>query len=236
MSINERSYLFPIAMITCGSDHPVICGRSEQFPPKTLAAHAAWVKGQKEIDVLMLMTIEPDLQRNLETHGAYNMLKELITLFSQQVEHELLQTVREFHACKQDEGRHWNRGTVSPYLADLAKNKKLPQRASTLGVNLVYLIENEDGFVNNFLMKIIHFISRNNLFYFSAIPRVGSYEIDLSNSNTNNRSMYSVRNKRAKLNLDSSLLWHCHLGHISKKRIEKSQQDGLHNSILILRL
>ncbi|GJW22642.1 retrotransposon protein, putative, ty1-copia subclass [Tanacetum coccineum] len=30
---------------------------------------------------------------------------------------------------------------------------------------------------------------------------------------------------------DSSLLWHCRLGHISKKRIEKLQHDGLLNSI-----
>ncbi|GJS50878.1 zinc finger, CCHC-type containing protein [Tanacetum coccineum] len=43
-------------------------------------------------------------------------------------------------------------------------------------------------------------------------------------------SMYVVSNKRAKLNLDSALLWHCRLGHISKKRIEKLQHDGLLNS------
>ncbi|GJZ70301.1 retrotransposon protein, putative, ty1-copia subclass [Tanacetum coccineum] len=34
-------------------------------------------------------------------------------------------------------------------------------------------------------------------------------------------SIYTVSNKRAKLDLDSALLWHCRLGHISKKRIEK---------------
>ncbi|GJS57428.1 retrovirus-related pol polyprotein from transposon TNT 1-94 [Tanacetum coccineum] len=64
-----------------------------------------------------------------------------------------------------------------------------------------------------------------------AVPKDGIYEIDLSNSNTNNRSMYDVSNKRAKLNLYSSLLWHCRLGHISKKRVEKLQQDRLINSI-----
>ncbi|GKE04499.1 retrotransposon protein, putative, ty1-copia subclass [Tanacetum coccineum] len=42
--------------------------------------------------------------------------------------------------------------------------------------------------------------------------------------------MYTVRNKRAKLNLDSAFLWHCRLGHISKKRIEKLQHDGLLDS------
>ncbi|GJY99839.1 zinc finger, CCHC-type containing protein [Tanacetum coccineum] len=58
------------------------------------------------------------------------------------------------------------------------------------------------------------------------------YEIILSSSNTNDSSMYAVSNKRAKLNLDSALLWHCRLGHISKKRIEKLQHDGnLYDSI-----
>ncbi|GJS05816.1 retrotransposon protein, putative, ty1-copia subclass [Tanacetum coccineum] len=49
----------------------------------------------------------------------------------------------------------------------------------------------------------------------AAVEAIGSYDF----------------NKRAKLNLDSSLLWHCRLGHISKKRIEKLQHDGLLNSI-----
>nr|GEU61781.1 hypothetical protein [Tanacetum cinerariifolium] len=56
------------------------------------------------------------------------------------------------------------------------------------------------------------------------------YEIILSSSNTNDSSMYAVSNKRAKLNLDSVLLWHCRIGHISKKRIEKLQVDGLLDS------
>ncbi|GKC53866.1 retrotransposon protein, putative, ty1-copia subclass [Tanacetum coccineum] len=70
----------------------------------------------------------------------------------------------------------------------------------------------------------------NNVVYFSAILRDGVYEIEMPCSNTNDSSMYVVSNKRAKLNLDPSLLWHCRLGHISKKRIEKLQYDGLLNS------
>ncbi|GJY84970.1 retrotransposon protein, putative, ty1-copia subclass [Tanacetum coccineum] len=58
----------------------------------------------------------------------------------------------------------------------------------------------------------------------------GIFEIDLSNSYANESSIYTVSNKRAKLDLDSTLLWHCRLGHISKKRIEKLQHDGLLNS------
>ncbi|GJT87542.1 hypothetical protein Tco_1069259 [Tanacetum coccineum] len=59
----------------------------------------------------MLMTMEPEIQRNLENLHAHEMLKELKTLFAQPAEQELLQTVREFHSCKQKEGQ-----SVSSYV------------------------------------------------------------------------------------------------------------------------
>ncbi|GKE62089.1 retrotransposon protein, putative, ty1-copia subclass, partial [Tanacetum coccineum] len=98
----------------------------------------------------------------------------------------------------------------------------------TRGIILVSRLY-DDGYVNRFVDNAIS-VSRNNLVYFSVVPRDGIFEIDLSNSNAIDSSMYAVSNKRAKLNLDSALLWHCRLGHISKKRIEKLQHDGLLNS------
>ncbi|GJW19796.1 retrotransposon protein, putative, ty1-copia subclass [Tanacetum coccineum] len=41
---------------------------------------------------------------------------------------------------------------------------------------------------------------------------------------------YTLATKISQTRLDSALLWHCRLGHISKKRIEKLQHDGLLNS------
>ncbi|GJR40957.1 zinc finger, CCHC-type containing protein [Tanacetum coccineum] len=64
----------------------------------------------------------------------------------------------------------------------------------------------------------------------AAYFRDDIYEIDLSSSNTNDSSMYAISNKRARLNLDSTLLWHCRLGHINKKHIKKLQHDGLFDS------
>ncbi|GKF52229.1 hypothetical protein Tco_0148696, partial [Tanacetum coccineum] len=54
----------------------------QQVTPEILAAHAAWIKGSKEIVGLMLMTMEPEIQRNLENLHAHEMLK-LKTLFAQ---------------------------------------------------------------------------------------------------------------------------------------------------------
>nr|GEX03373.1 hypothetical protein [Tanacetum cinerariifolium] len=200
-----------------------------------------------------------------------------------QAEHELLQTTRDFHSCKQEEGQ-----SVSSYvlkmkgyidnlerlghpvtlgLGGLRASRKLKpgalslyvgngQRETVEAIGAFYLclpsgleivLNNchyapsitrrvisvsrlyEDGFVNRFVDNTIQ-VSRNNVVYFSAVPRDGIFKIDLSNSLTNESSIYAVSNKRAKIDLDSALLWHCRLGHISKKRIEKLQHDGLFNS------
>nr|GEV55207.1 hypothetical protein [Tanacetum cinerariifolium] len=87
----------------------------------------------------------------------------------------------------------------------------------------------DDGYVNCFVDNTIQ-VSRNNMVYFSVVPKDGIFEIDLLNPNTIDSSMYIISKKRAQLNLDSAILWHCNLGHISKKRIEKLQHDGLLNS------
>ncbi|GJX03393.1 hypothetical protein Tco_0189309 [Tanacetum coccineum] len=58
--------------------------------PDVLNTHTAWVKALKEIVGLMLMTMDPDIQKNLEHLGAYDMLKELKTLYAQQADQELL--------------------------------------------------------------------------------------------------------------------------------------------------
>ncbi|GJU81191.1 hypothetical protein Tco_1283556 [Tanacetum coccineum] len=81
---NKKNYL----------EHPnpaaPVAAPGQQVPPHALAAHAAWVKGSKEIAALMLMTMDLDIQRNLTHLGAYDMLQELKTMFAQQAEQELL--------------------------------------------------------------------------------------------------------------------------------------------------
>nr|GEX67606.1 hypothetical protein [Tanacetum cinerariifolium] len=85
----------------------------------------------------------------------------------------------------------------------------------------------EDGFVNRFVDNKIQ-VSRNNVVYFCAIPRDGIFEIDLSNSLTNESSVYAVSNKRAKLDLDSALLWHWNLKNVSLVCLERWQGNLTH--------
>ncbi|GKC22143.1 hypothetical protein Tco_1024293 [Tanacetum coccineum] len=44
----------------------------QQVAPEALTAHAAWVKGSKEITGIMLMTMGPDIQLDLENLSAYD--------------------------------------------------------------------------------------------------------------------------------------------------------------------
>nr|GEU54830.1 zinc finger, CCHC-type [Tanacetum cinerariifolium] len=62
----------------------------QKVAPEILAAHTAWIKGSKKIDRLMLMTMEPEIQRNLENLHAHEMLLELKTLLGK--------TINELHA------------------------------------------------------------------------------------------------------------------------------------------
>ncbi|GJT73821.1 retrotransposon protein, putative, ty1-copia subclass [Tanacetum coccineum] len=243
--------------------------------PEITATHIAWIKGSKNIVGLMLMTIEPEIQQNLENLHAYEMLQELKTLFAQQAEKELIQTVKtinELHAMLKLHEQTLPKNNAPALHAirvgkGLRASKKLKSGARSLYVGngqheaveavdvfhlclpsgLEIVLNNchyapsitrgvilvsrlyEDGFVNCFMNNTIQ-VFRNNMVYFSAIPRDGIFEIDLSNSYANDSSMYAISNKRSKLDLDSALLWHYCLGHISKKRIEKLQHDGLLNS------
>ncbi|GKF50173.1 hypothetical protein Tco_0146640 [Tanacetum coccineum] len=43
-------------------------------PPDVLATHSAWFKASKEISGLMLMTMDPKIQKTLEHLGAFDML------------------------------------------------------------------------------------------------------------------------------------------------------------------
>ncbi|GJY30266.1 retrotransposon protein, putative, ty1-copia subclass [Tanacetum coccineum] len=70
-------------------------------------------------------------------------------------------------------------------------------------------------------------VSKDNVFYFNAIPRDDIYEIDMHNLYLNVSSYFNISNKRAKHELDSYYLWHCRLGHINKKRMDMLQRDRL---------
>ncbi|KAJ9560493.1 hypothetical protein OSB04_005653 [Centaurea solstitialis] len=79
----------------------------------------------------------------------------------------------------------------------------------------------DQGFFYKYDYKLISCF-KNDIFYFKATPSNGLYVLNLQE----NREVYHI-SKRSKNIEDQTYLWHCRLGHINKKRIEKLQKGGL---------
>ncbi|GKB28094.1 hypothetical protein Tco_0867495 [Tanacetum coccineum] len=84
----------------------------EANPPDVMTTHQAWVKAQKEIVGLMLMTMDLDIQKNLEHLGAFDMLKELKTL-----RHLVLQTQESQHPRRKNPSRTRSATNVVKYVS-----------------------------------------------------------------------------------------------------------------------
>ncbi|GJS15307.1 zinc finger, CCHC-type containing protein [Tanacetum coccineum] len=351
----------------------------ETAKPDTIDKYYDTVNLKQEVACLMMSSMSLDLQRTLGKYNAYDMLKELKTMFEEQAQHELFETVKAFHACKQEEGQsvssdllkmksyldtlehlgktiaelhamlklyekgiskkavtaavltirkgkiqkdkkkprgakdkdngknklaydpkpkilpppkrdnpakdsvchhckkvgHWRRNFLSDQ-AELKKRKNASMD-STLGIftielyafpnktwvydtgcaneaigsfnlilpnGLIIVLDNchfapsftrgvvsisrlvNNGYIHTFTNYGIS-VSKDNVFYFNAIPCDGIYEVDMHNLYLNDSSMYNVSNKRAKHALESSYLWHCRLGHINKERMDKLWCNGI---------
>ncbi|GKD22237.1 zinc finger, CCHC-type containing protein [Tanacetum coccineum] len=96
----------------------------------------------------------PELQRTLENYKAYDMIQELKTMFEEQAKQELFETVKAFHACKQEDGQ-----SVSSYLLKMKSYLDTLERLGyampkELGVSLILnsLNKDYDQFVQNYNM------------------------------------------------------------------------------------
>nr|GEY48606.1 hypothetical protein [Tanacetum cinerariifolium] len=160
------------------------------------------------------------------------------------------------HQCG-DTG-HWKR-KFPQYLAELLKNKKLSQGASGSGIFTIeiYTFPDKSWVYDTFCGT--HICNTTQGLMGSKKLKPGALSLYVGNGQRatveaivimfpllleglsqfpvctmmvmlTNSSIYALSNKRSKSNLDSALLWHFRLGHISKKLIKKLQHDGLLNS------
>jgi hypothetical protein len=73
-----------------------------------------WVKYTEDsvqVACLMLASMTPELQKDFENHGAYDMITQLKEMFQQKARVERFETVRALHACRMDESQ-----SVSSYV------------------------------------------------------------------------------------------------------------------------
>nr|GEY48299.1 hypothetical protein [Tanacetum cinerariifolium] len=176
----------------------------QQVALEILAAHTAWIKGSKEIVGLMLMTMELEIQRNLENLHAHEMLLELKICLPNKLSRSFFRLREIFTLASRKKGKREQAQKPQPQMAARGQN---------------------------------HGKGKNKLAYapmpkISPLPKRKDPAKDSIGHKCGSKgnSMYAISNKRAKLYLDSALLWHCRLRHISKKRIEKLQHNGLLNS------
>ncbi|GJU49580.1 zinc finger, CCHC-type containing protein [Tanacetum coccineum] len=130
-----------------------------EAPPATATAavrnaYTRRVAEQQEVACLMLVSMTPEIQKNLEDRPAFEILQELKTMFQQQAEQELFETVKAFHACKQEEGQ-----SVSTYVLKMKAYLDQMERLGypmplVLGVNMILtsLSKDYDQFVQNYNM------------------------------------------------------------------------------------
>nr|GEZ85254.1 retrotransposon protein, putative, Ty1-copia subclass [Tanacetum cinerariifolium] len=173
----------------------------------------------------MLGSMSPDLQRKFENYSLYDMLQELKSMFEKQAEVE-----RTPQLCPQDISIGLILYGLINDLVGFVRNYNMHNIWKIIGELHALIIKHEKGLSKNDAtpqVLVIQSVSKNDVLYFNAIPRDGIYEINMLNLVSNVNSIYNVSNRRAKHNLDSTYLWHYHLAHISNKRIEKLQRDGL---------
>ncbi|GKB61705.1 hypothetical protein Tco_0917891, partial [Tanacetum coccineum] len=125
--------------------------------PDTIDKYYESVNLEQEVACIMLSCMSPDLQRTLEKYNAYDMMKELKTMFEEQAKPKLLEIVKAFHACKQEEGQ-----SVSSYLLNMKSYLDTLERLgyampTKLGVSLILnsLNKDYDQFVQNYNMHNI---------------------------------------------------------------------------------
>ncbi|XP_071712822.1 uncharacterized protein [Rutidosis leptorrhynchoides] len=130
-----------------------------EAPPETASAtvrnaYTNQYNEQLEVACLMLASMNPEIQRNLMDYNAYDMIEELKTMFQQQAEQELFETVKAFHAYKHELGQPFSQYVlkIKGYLDQLERlGYAMPP---VFGVHLILtsLSKDYDGFVMNYNM------------------------------------------------------------------------------------
>nr|GEW43354.1 hypothetical protein [Tanacetum cinerariifolium] len=216
-------------------EQPLPAALSVDFEAQILMQWNVVYDAYNEVACLILGSMNPELRRQFENSSPYDMIRELNPCLRNKLEwSERPAKDDACYHCK--EVGHWKRNY--PDLAELIMKKKHVDIASSSGVRklkqaalYLYIGNGVRAQVEAIGSYDLVLLSKNDILYFNAIFSNGIYEIDMINHVPNVNSIYSVSNKRAKHNLDSTYLWHYRLAHISKKHIEKLQHGGILKSM-----
>ncbi|KAK1414877.1 hypothetical protein QVD17_30638 [Tagetes erecta] len=114
-----------------------------------------YVEDSVQVSCLMLASMTPDLQKEYELHGAYDMITQLRETFQQQARVERFETVRALHACRMEESQ-----SVSSYVLKMKSHIDRLERlncpvSKELATDLILnsLSKRFDNFVMNYNMN-----------------------------------------------------------------------------------
>nr|GEW47299.1 zinc finger, CCHC-type [Tanacetum cinerariifolium] len=129
-------------------------------------AYIRKVSEQQEVASLMLVSMTPEIQKNLEDHTAFEILQELKTIFQQQAEQEMFEIVKAFHACKQEEGQ-----SVSTYVL---KMKSYLDQTERLGYPMPLVLRGLRGIRKMNKGALDLYISKSNR---ADVEAIGSFDL-----------------------------------------------------------
>nr|GEZ88761.1 hypothetical protein [Tanacetum cinerariifolium] len=210
----------------------------KQAPGKSMSAHVLEMKGFERQGPYTLSTYhkkgrenkpKPQANKKDKSKGKTDKNKKVVP-YQPKPKHNPLkrkenpnkdQTCHQCHIAG-----HWKRNCPL-YLEELRKNKDKAEQVFTFrdlkrkGNRLM---------VNNICKWAME--HKQQLKPYDVVSMNGVFEIDMNNnvSKNNNNSIFSI-NKKRKLDLDSSYLWHCRLAHIGKTSMQKLQHEELLESI-----
>nr|GEW30138.1 hypothetical protein [Tanacetum cinerariifolium] len=103
----------------------------QQVPPAALAAHAAWVKGKKKVVVLMLLTMDLEIQRNIAHLEFHTSKPEEVSLI-------LVSLNKDFDSFVQNYNMHGMGKTVNELHAMLKLHEEtLPKKDATPALHAI---------------------------------------------------------------------------------------------------
>ena len=85
-------------------ENPIPAQPAANAPRAQRDAYEKHVNDSVDVACLMLATMVPEIQKNLENMGAYEMLTHLREMFQQQARQERFETTKALHSCKMAEG------------------------------------------------------------------------------------------------------------------------------------
>ncbi|KAJ0765449.1 putative RNA-directed DNA polymerase [Helianthus annuus] len=130
----------------------------DQPDEEDVEAYNDWVKyteDSMQASCLMLGTMIPEIQKDFEHHGAYDMITQLKEMFLQQARVERFETVRALHACRMEETQ-----SVSSYVLKMKSHIDRLERlncpvSKELATDLILnsLTKKFESFVMNYNMN-----------------------------------------------------------------------------------